>query len=196
MCGSKRLLSFVLACASSVIAGGQSQTTPPKRGPDPEVEKLAVMVGRFTVEDELKAGVMGSNSPAMKYTGTDDCRWAAGGFAVICTTVLHMGARKYTEISFIYYDPTAKTYRYHAVDSSGEIENKNGTVSGDTWTWLGESTLAGKAYHTRYIMKFVSKDSFEYTDESGESENSMKVFVSGKETRVATTKPATSQPTR
>jgi hypothetical protein len=157
--------------------------------------KLAVMVGRFTVEDELKAGVMGPNSPAMKYTGTDDCRWAAGGFAVICTAVLHMGARKYTETSFIYYDPTAKTYRYHAVDSSGEIENKSGTVSGDTWSWLGESTIAGKAYHTRYIMKFVSKDSFEYTDEAGESENSMKVFVSGKETRVATTKPATSQPT-
>jgi hypothetical protein len=27
--------------------------------------KLAVMVGRFTVEDELKAGVMGPNSPAL-----------------------------------------------------------------------------------------------------------------------------------
>jgi hypothetical protein len=192
----KRVLSFVLACASSVIAGDHSQTTPPKSGPDPEVEKLAVMVGRFTVEDELKAGVMGPNSPAMKYTGTDDCRWAARGFAVICTAVLHMGARKYTETSFIYYDPTAKTYRYHAVDSSREIENKSGTVSGDTWTWIGKSTMAGKVYHTRYIMKFVSKDSFEYTDETGESENSMKVFVSEKETRVATTKPATSPPTQ
>ena len=196
MCGPKRLLSFMLACASSVIAGGQSQTTSPKPGPGPEVEKLAVMIGRFTVEDELKAGVMGPNSPAMKYSGTDDCRWAAGGFAVICTAVLHMGARKYTETSFIYFDPTAKTYQYHAVDSSGEIENKSGTVSGDTWTWLGESTIAGKVYHTRYIMKFISKDSFEYTDESGESESSMKVFVSGKETRVAATKPAKSQSTQ
>ncbi len=195
MCDPKKLLSFVLACTSSVIASDQSQTTPPKPGPGPEVKKLAAMVGWFTVEDELKAGVMGPNSPAMKYTGTDDCRWAAGGFAVICTAVLHMGARKYSETSFIYYDPTAKSYRYHAVDSSGEIENKRGTVSGDTWTWLGESTIAGKVYQTRYLMKFVSKDSFEYTDEAGESENSMKVFVSGKETRVATTKPARSQPT-
>ena len=193
MCGPKKLLPFLLACASSVIAGGQSQTSP-NPGPGPEVKKLAVMVGRFTVKDELKAGALAPNSPAMKYTGTDDCRWAASGFAVICTAVLHMGARKYTETSFIYYDPTAKTYRYHAVDSSGEIENKSGTVSGDTWTWLGESTIAGKVYHTRYIMKFVSKDSFEYTDESGESENSMKVFVSGKETRVATIKHSTSQP--
>jgi hypothetical protein len=65
MCGPKTLLSFVLACASSVIASDQSQTTPPKPGPGPQVMKLAVMVGRFTVEDELKAGVMGPNSPAL-----------------------------------------------------------------------------------------------------------------------------------
>jgi Protein of unknown function (DUF1579) len=191
MSGPQRLVSFVLACASSIIApGAQSQT---ERGP--EVKKLAVMVGRFTVEDELKAGAMGPNSPAMKYTGTDDCRWAAGGFAVICETALYKPGRRYSDASFVYYDPTSKTYRYHAVDSSGGIENKTGTVSGDTWTWFGESTIAGKVYHTRYIMKFVSKDSFEYTDESGESENSMKVFVSGKETRVTATKPAKSQST-
>ena len=45
-------------------------------------------------------------------------------------------------------------------------------------------------------MKVVSADSYEYTDESGESENSMKVFVSGKETRIAPAKPLKSQPTQ
>jgi hypothetical protein len=192
MSGPQRLISFVLACASSVIvAGAQSQTTP-----GPEVKKLAVMVGRFTVEDELKAGVMGPNSPATKYTGTDDCRWTAGGFAVICETVLHRPGKKYSDTSFVYYDPASKTYQYHAVDSSGGVENKTGTVNGDAWTWLGQSNFAGKLYHTRFIMKFVSQDSFEYTDESGESESSMKVFVSGKETRVAATKPAKPQSTQ
>jgi hypothetical protein len=48
-------------------------------------------------------------------------------------------------------------------------------------------------YHTRYIMKVVSADSYEYTDESGETENSLKVFVSGRETRVAATQPAISK---
>jgi hypothetical protein len=189
MSGPQRLVSFVLACASSVIvAGAQSPTTP-----GPEVKKLGVMVGRFTVEDELKAGAMGPNSPTMKFSGTEDCRWTAGGFGVICEAVLYRPGRKYSESSFVYYDPTSKTYKYHAVDSSGGIENKTGTVNGDVWTWLGESTFAGKLYHTRYTMKFVSADSFEYTDESGESESSMKVFVSGKETRVAATKHAKSQ---
>ncbi len=58
----RRLISFVLACASSVVvARAQSQTTP-----SPEVKKLAVMVGRFTNEGEVKAGAFGQNSPAMK----------------------------------------------------------------------------------------------------------------------------------
>jgi hypothetical protein len=157
-----------------------------------EVKKLAVMVGRFTVEDEVKAGAMGPNSPAMKFSGTEDCRWTPGGFAVICEATLSRPGKEYSETSFAYYDPTSKTYQYHAVDSSGAIENKTGTVNGDVWTWLGESIFAGKTYHTRYTMKFVSPDSYEYTDESGESESSMKVFVSGKETRV-TANPAKSQ---
>ncbi len=66
-------------------------------------------------------------------------------------------------------------------------------MSGDVWTWLGDSVFGGKVYHTRYTMKVVSADSYEYTDESGETENSMKVFVSGKETRVADANPAKSQ---
>jgi len=187
-----RLVSFVLACASSaVVAGAQSQTMP-----GPEVKKLAVMVGRFTVEDEVKAGALEPNSPAMKFSGTDNCRWTAGGFAVTCEAALYRPGRKYSEASFVYYDPASKTYRYLGVDSSGGIENKTGTVNGEVWTWLGESIFAGKPYHTRYIMKFVSADSYEYTDESGESESSMKVFVSGKETRVAATKPTKSQSTQ
>jgi len=134
------LLAFVLACASTaIVARAQSQTT---RGP--EVKKLAVMVGKFTVEDEVKAGAMGPNSPAMKFSGTDACRWTAGGFAVICEAALYRPGRKYSEASFVYYDPTSKTYRYHAVDSSGGIENKTGTVSGDVWTWLGRAFLAGR----------------------------------------------------
>ena len=166
------LLYFVLACASSVIvARTQSQTTP-----GPEVKKLAVMVGKFTVEDEVKAGAMGPNSPATKFSGTDDCRWTAGGFAVICEAVLYRPGRKYSEASFVYYDPTSKTYRYHAVDSSGGVESKTGTVTGDVW-WEDVS-------HP-YVMKVVSADSYEYTDESGETENSMKMFVSGRETRAA-----------
>jgi hypothetical protein len=49
-------------------------------------------------------------------------------------------------------------------------------------------------FHTRLIMKVVSKDSYEYTEEWGEGEKPMELAMSGKCTRVATTKPATSKP--
>jgi len=41
------------------------------------------------------------------------------------------GARKFSEASFTNCDPTANPYQYHAVDSSREIENKSGRVSGN-----------------------------------------------------------------
>jgi hypothetical protein len=179
MCRLTTRLWLALVCGSSVIvAHAQSQATP-----GPEVKKLALIVGRFTVEDELKAGEMGPNSPAMKFKGTDVCRWTEGGFAVICETLLSRPGRKYSETSFIYYDPAAKIYRIHAVDSLGAVKNQTGTVSGDAWTWLGEGIFDGKIYRTRHIMKFVSADSYKFTDESGETEDSMKVYVTGTKTR-------------
>jgi hypothetical protein len=186
-----KLLVLLLACASSAVVV-RAQSVPPK--PGPEVRKLAVMVGRFTVEDEVKAGAMGPNSAAKRYGGTDDCRWTSGGFAVICDFTLDSAGVKYTGTTLVYYDPVAKVYRLQEVDSSGEIDIKTGTVSGDTWTWPGETILHGKVYHARYIMKVVSADSYEYTEESGEDENSMTVLVTGRETRVAANRAATVKP--
>jgi len=85
-----RLLSSLLACASSlVMVRAQSQLAPPK--PSPEVRKLAVMVGRFTNEGEVKAGAFGPNSPALKVSGTDECKWIADGFGVLCIETVDIG---------------------------------------------------------------------------------------------------------
>jgi hypothetical protein len=130
----------------------------------------------------------------MKVSGIDECRWTAGGFGLTCTETVDIGGTKETEPYLIYYDPISKKYEEHGVRSTGEIENQTGTVIGDTWTWLGEGTVAGKVFHTRYIMKFVSKDSYEYTDEWGEGEKPMELGMSGKCSRVAATKAATSKP--
>jgi hypothetical protein len=147
--------AFVCACVSAVIvARAQSPTAPPK--PGPEVKKLAVMVGRFTNEGEVKAGAMGPNSPLIKLSGTDECRWTAGGFGLTCTYIYDVGGTKWVGTSLFYYDPTSKKYRCHGVNNL-EIEDQTGTVSGDTWTWTGGSTVSGKAFHILYVRKVVSK---------------------------------------
>jgi hypothetical protein len=91
-----RLLSSLLACAPSLImVRAQSQPAPPK--PSPEVKKLAVMVGRFTNEGEVKAGAFGPNSPALKVSGTDECKWIADGFGVLCIETVDVGGTKEIE---------------------------------------------------------------------------------------------------
>jgi len=188
-----RLLSSLLACASSLImVRAQSQSAPPK--PSPEVKKLAVMVGRCMNEGEVKAGAFGPNSPALKVSGTDECKWIADGFGVLCIETVDIGGTKEIETDVAYYDPISKKYEYHGIRSTGETNNQTGTLNGDTWTWLGEGSLGEKAFHTRYIMKLVSNDSYEYTEEWGEGDSPMQLGMTGKCTRVAASKPAASKP--
>lgn len=193
MHGPARLLSLALVCAWAVIvARAQSPESLPK--PGPEVEKLAVMVGRFANEGEVKAGAFGPNSPAMKVNGIDECSWTAGGFGLACTETVDIGGTKETETYLIYYSPFLKQYEEHGVRNTGEVEDQAGTVFGDTWTWTGAGTVAGKVFRTLYTMKFVSKDSYEYTDKWAEPAKSMELRMNGKRTRVAATKPAASNP--
>ncbi len=185
--------AFLLACASiGIMARAQSSTAPPK--PGPEVKQLAVKVGKFTNEGEVKAGAMGPNSPAMRVRGTDECRWTVGGFGLTCTYAYDVGGTKWAGTALVYYDSTSKRYRYHGVNNLGEIEDQTGTVSGDAFTWTGTSSIGGKIFHILYVTKVVSKDSYEYAESWGESENSMEPSMSGKDTRVAISKPATSKP--
>ena len=183
------LLFFLLASASALImAHAQSPEALPK--PGAEVKKLAVMVGKFTNEGEVKAGAFGPNSPMLKVSGTDECRWTAGGFGLVCTETVDIGGTKEIETDVVYYDPIAKQYEYHGIRNTGETNNQTGAVSGDTWTWLGQGSLGQKTFHTRYIMKVVSADSYEYTEDWGEGDQPMQHGMSGKCTRVAATKPA------
>jgi hypothetical protein len=188
------LLAFVIALASCAVVTRAQTPMAPK--PSPEVKKLAVMVGKFTNEGEMKAGAMGPNSPAQKATGTDDCRWVASGFGVLCNSNVALAGMKATEVAIIYYDPASRMYHYHSVDSAGDIDNATGTVSGDTWTWTGETIEGGKSMHSRFTMKMNSKDSFDYTVEAGDSESSMTPVMTGKEMRVpsAAKSPTTSKP--
>ncbi len=177
------LLPLVLSCAiSPIVARAQSQEA--LRKPGPEVQKLAVMVGTFRNEGEVKAGALGPNSPAMKVSGTDECKWTANGFGLACTETVDIGGTKETETFLQYYDPISNKYEEHGVRSTGEVENQTGTVSGDTWTWPGQSSVGGKVFHQRYTMKFVSKDSYEYTDEWSEGDKPLQVGMTGKCTRV------------
>jgi hypothetical protein len=181
-------LGFVLACASPmIVARAQSSPTPPR--PGPEVQKVAFMVGKFTNEGIVKAGTMGSNSPAMKVSGTDECSWTAARFGLTCSYAYDVGGTIWAGAALVYYDPGSGKYRLHAINSLGEIEDQTGSVSGDIWTWNGKSSVGGKDFKVLYVTKIVSRDSWEYAESWGEREIPAEPSMSGKDTRVAISKP-------
>jgi hypothetical protein len=184
--------ALILSFGAFALAQSQAPAAPPK--PGPEVKKMAALVGHFINTGEMDAGVMGPNSPAGKVSGTDDCKWAAGGFAVICNSTFDMGGTKSTSFVLTYFDPQTKSYQYYAVDNWGTVEQATGTVDAGTWTWTGKMTMGGQVMYTRFISKMTAKG-FDWTMAGGDSEASMKEGMRGKEVRVpATAKPAAAKP--
>lgn len=169
-----------------------AQTMPPPPKPGPEVKKLAELVGKFTNNGDIDAGVMGPNPGKM--SGIDDCKWAAGGFVVFCNSTFEMGGMKGTGVSLTYYDSDTKMYHYDAVDSTGVVEHATGTLSGDTWTWNSKGKMGDQMMYTRFIMK-MNANGFDWTMAAGPTEDAMKEGMRGKNTRVTmTAKTAESKP--
>jgi len=137
---------------------------------------------------------MGPNSPAQKGISTEDCRWVAGGFSVLCNITGKFVGRKVSTVALLYYDSSSKVYHYVSIDNGGEVQTSTGSVNNNIWTWAGENSWGGTVTRTRYTMKPISKDSFEHTLESGDSESSMKPFMSGKKARVTAANSSMSKP--
>jgi hypothetical protein len=189
----RTLLPPVLACLLFAVAA-QAQNMPAPK-PGPECQKMGVFVGHFNNDGEAKPGVMGPNSPATKMSGTEDCRWTAGGFAVICSGTSEVGGMKNTSTALLYYDPGDKMYHYHDVDSGGDVGESTGTVDDDTWTWSGKGFMGGQVMYTKFTMKGVSKNGYAWTMGAGDSESSIQEGMTGKVTRATTAmKPMASKP--
>lgn len=181
-----RTILVLSAFVSSLCAlTAQAQTMQPPK-PGPEVKKMGMFVGHFTNEGEAKAGVMGPNSPAMKMSGTEDCKWTSGGFAVLCTGTSEMGGMNSTETALMYYDNGDKMYHYTVADSTGDVGQSTATVDRDTWTWSGKGFMSGHVMYSKFTMKGVSRNGFDWTMAAGDSESSMQEGMTGKEMRVTT----------
>ncbi len=154
----------VLVAALSLLGAGtilaQEPAGPPQ--PSPEHKKLAVFVGTWKDDAEMKPGPFG---PGGKFSTTRTCEWFAGGFSVVChdETTSSMGDVK--GLSVFSYDREEKVYTYYATNSWGENESAKGTVEGDTWTWNGESKMGGKRIKSRDTIKLPSPDSATMTSE-------------------------------
>src|SRR5271165_3701842 len=69
----------IILTAVLMSAAASAQTPPPK--PGPELKKLDMFVGTWSLDGTMKPGMMG---PGCSMTESEKCEWMGGGFYVIC----------------------------------------------------------------------------------------------------------------
>ena len=143
------LLSLVFACVAAAML---AQAPAPAPKPDPALEKLLPLVGHWTYEEEWKAGPLG---PGGKMTGIYDAHMILGGFFLQAeqTEKGAMGEIRNLEIDA--YDPVNRNFTSDTFLSDGTKSSFTITVSGNTITWAGTLTFAGKQYQFKEPMVFA-----------------------------------------
>lgn len=187
----KTLIFSVLLYVFCTAALGEAQTSWVSPKPGPEVKKLGIFVGRWAIAGKIPAGITASEGG--KTVGTVSCEWIADRFGILCRETIPLPSKvNFRDVYILAYDSAARNYFFTQVSPGGVIWTGHGTVNGDTWVWVAESAAEGKRIQFRFTQRWTSQDSYDFKNEVGESADSMKVMMEGKETRASTlaTKPS------
>jgi hypothetical protein len=155
-----KTVGTILAAAVLLTVAAAAQMTPPK--PGPELKKLDVFVGSWTLVVNMKAGTMG---PGGTITEHEKCDWMEGGFYLLCNSEYNSSMGKGIGLGLIGYSADDKAYTYREFNSFGEFEDSRGTVNGDTWTWTSDEKMGSTMMKARFTMKIVSPTSYTFTFE-------------------------------
>lgn len=147
------ILAVTIVLAGMAIA----QMEPPK--PGPELKKLDVFAGSWTLDGAMKPGAMG---PGGSMTENEKCEWMEGGFYLVCHSSYKSSMGDGVGLSVMGYSADDKAYTYREFNSFGEFEDSRGTLDGDTWTWIGEEKMGGTVTKGRFTMKMTSATSYTF----------------------------------
>jgi len=149
--------------------------------PGPEHKQLAYFVGKWRSEGEIKPGPFG---PGGKFTESQDVEWMPGGFFLLIHSdeTTPMGNGK--SLMILGYDSEKKAYTFNAFDSMGQNERATGTLEGDTWTWLSDSTMGGKPVKSRFTIKKLSPTAYNTKFEMAGEGGAWNTIMEGKTTKI------------
>ena len=173
-----RSLAAVTLLATAALRA-QAPATPK---PGPEHQKLAYFAGHWNEVGVMKPGPMG---PGGQVTSTSTCEWFAGGFSIVCRSDGKGPTGETHGLGILGYSTERKRYTYYGVDNSGMGgELSYGDLTGDTWTWEGESLMGGKPVKGHYTIKQVSPDSYTWKWEMSVGGGPWTLMAEGTDTRV------------
>src|SRR5215469_5434892 len=114
-------VAVILICGFTSLLLAQAPPAPPK--PGPEQKKLEYFVGKWTVENEIKAN---EYVPAGKTVSTATGTLGPGGFYVESRFECDL----WTTLGFMGYDSDTKVYTTYYANSIGLVGTGTGTVNG------------------------------------------------------------------
>jgi hypothetical protein len=97
----------------------------------PDLERLAVFIGRWLTEGETTGGREG---PATQIVASDVYEWAPGGRFVMHPAYGRIGEVGVGGLEVIGYDPATGHYRTYFFDSQGNIITETLSYRDGTWT--------------------------------------------------------------
>jgi hypothetical protein len=167
-----RILAAWLVLAAAAVAQEM-----PK--PGPEHKKLDIFVGSWTLEGDMKPGVMG---PGGRTTENEKCEWMEGEFFVVCHTDYKTTMGNGSGISIMGYSVEDKSYTYREFNSWGEFTDAKGSLDGDAWTWINDFK-EGNMTKGRFTMKVTSPTSYNFSYEASEDGTKWTLAMDGKATK-------------
>jgi len=176
---STRSVAVILICGFTSLLLAQAPPAPPK--PGPEHKKLEYLVGKWTVESEVKAN---KYMPAGKGVSTETCTLGPGGFYVECRNEGNEGQLP-PRLAIIAYDSHAKVYTSYYASSVGFVGVGTGTVNGNTWTWMVEDKYAGKSVKGRTTITTLSPTQYTIKYEMADEKGGYTTVTEGTATKVA-----------
>ncbi|MGB8986642.1 MAG: DUF1579 family protein, partial [Candidatus Sulfotelmatobacter sp.] len=102
-----KLRGAVLTAWVLVAVAAAAQMQPPK--PAPELKKLDVFVGSWTLDGTMKPGTMG---PGGTMTENEKCEWMEGGFYLVCHSDYKSSMGNGVGLSVMGYSADDKAYTY------------------------------------------------------------------------------------
>ncbi len=169
------MLAILVMCATGALA----QNEPPK--PAPELKKLDVFAGSWTLEGSMKPGMMG---PGGSMTENEKCEWMEGNFYLVCNSSFKSSMGNGVGLSVMGYSTDDKAYTYREFNSFGEFDDSRGSLDGDNkWTWTSEEKMGDKTMKGRFIMKMTSATFYTFTFDMSPDGTTWNTVMEGKATR-------------
>lgn len=125
---------LIISCILPATAASQAASK------SPELQRLGFYVGRWTETGQMRED---PSQPFKAISGGETCRWAAGGYAVVCEEKMTGPGGGWDGVYILSYDAAGKQYHVYGTEKPGNNMHAVGQVDGERWVWVTDPAPDG-----------------------------------------------------